>query len=473
MLDPVTCFFKCFVAIQGRNASELATLIRSAQSTEAFKRLLIIEFGPHMRWINNEVPFLPILAWLGTISDAYSQEIIVVCDQMNLAFIHKGSYLVRILPSRVVGVPVVVGLGGLGIFHLIDHPSIETLNNLISTIEVGSTIHLSTIPIELTSNNTGHDFSGSETDSQGEQVFIDDIVLPEIMNINQSKTINEFIEDFSAPVNQTLKINNLAYSNNDKISFISSDFRVEERRQVTSLRTIDIDGFFSILSPGQIVECVKMKSRYTICNPADVFDKRTSKAIRKLQSDSGLAVKDIIKAVKFAEIEDKQKFELMICIGYNQQSVDSVKSFCLKTLVKNGHEYANNFPCREDGSCLHSIEHRSLKSGRPTVPQQIKVPGFRWPYSYNSSKCFLGNFISYTVDQTSTLEGLDLFFHLRLIGSKFTCISADPASINDLISELLDPLNVNIFLSEEGPKSFLDISLKNLPTCASSGDKVI
>ena len=81
--------------------------------------------------------------------------------------------------------------------------------------------------------------------------------------------------------------------------------------------------------------------------------------------------------------------------------------------------------------------------------------------------------IKFITEKIEGIRGLEFHFFIRMIGSKFRCVTSDKLELNDLLHQLLEPLELNEFLKSNGPSAFLDISMKHIPKCDDTGDKVI
>lgn len=78
----------------------------------------------------------------------------------------------------------------------------------------------------------------------------------------------------------------------------------------------------------------------------------------------------------------------------------------------------------------------------------------------------------YLNDVVSKFKNIKLFFWVRSIGTKFKLIASNLSEIPDLVSELMSPLNKNEFYKHDGPKAFIDLSMKFIPMCNKDSVKV-
>jgi hypothetical protein len=69
-------------------------------------------------------------------------------------------------------------------------------------------------------------------------------------------------------------------------------------------------------------------------------------------------------------------------------------------------------------------------------------------------------------------KGLSYSFVIKSIGSKHRLLCDEIGKFDDLLEKLLAPLNVKALLAAGGPKAYVDISLKYVPACNTTGDKV-
>ncbi len=122
--------------------------------------------------------------------------------------------------------------------------------------------------------------------------------------------------------------------------------------------------------------------------------------------------------------------------------------------------------------CKHKSLHRATQSGRPSDTSQIKNPEFEWDYGKESFQCMLNAMAENMERVISSIEGAKLFFSIRAIGSKFRSVQGMNTKLSELVYEYLAPMNFENFFKADGPRAYLDISWKFIPTDPLESTKV-
>ena len=219
-----------------------------------------MEFGPHKRFITDENLFkpgaksYPVLFMLSAISFTFKKRLIVLCDKFNLAFFHKNSNIINILPEEFDSSTetLILTLTNHGI---ISNPKLKDESivcalmdySIVSTLELNKSFLEQYLDIDYYSDNTKE--SGTN-----DSVKISQKNLNNQYNI---MPIKEFVQTYSSiDESGEIKVLDTAYSNDSRIDYHLSDHRIEAMEEVEYDRTFDIDGFFSILKPNQLASCV-------------------------------------------------------------------------------------------------------------------------------------------------------------------------------------------------------------------------
>lgn len=67
---------------------------------------------------------------------------------------------------------------------------------------------------------------------------------------------------------------------------------------------------------------------------------------------------------------------------------------------------------------------------------------------------------------------MQLFFSIRVIGSKFRSVSNSSVDVSIMLKEFMEPINYKLFFANNGPRVFVDISWKYHPTDPLGSKKV-
>ena len=103
--------------------------------------------------------------------------------------------------------------------------------------------------------------------------------------------------------------------------------------------------------------------------------------------------------------------------------------------------------------------------------KQITSKPFTWEYPPNSFKCLIKH-----VNEALTKQmrrGMRFSYVIKSIGSKHRLLCEEIGKFDQILEKMLDPLNGIVLLQSGGPRAYVDISLKYVPTCPETGDKVI
>lgn len=221
-----------------------------------------------------------------------------------------------------------------------------------------------------------------------------------------------------------------------------------------------IDGFFAIIEPKHLQDCIK--SFGTMIEATEVNKTSTVDSIAKIAKDANVDEFVKLRPVQIAFLSGDKQMELYACFAFDTTSSEaSRKSLNLVELIESAHQYGKTFPC--DDECLFDKEHKSLACSNSMKLSQVKVRQFTRDYSVNSFKCLIKHMNTSLNRNLLSYKGIKYFYFIRTIGTKNRYISSNASGIHKLLCEMLSCLNINMFNSPNGPRAFVDISLKFVP----------
>lgn len=301
-LDPLQSFKHVIHPLVGISELTINQMIANLFEEDNFN--LKSEYGGHRRWIVQGM--CPNMALLSKISFEYEIDVFVVCGDLPLRSIHKGRRLLRfscnnelLLTSqekdslRQNSRKIIIGLGGIGIYHPIDQPH-ETDILLWNSFYDRSVFIDNTESIEETG-------TVPTVVAAGENIAVDDFiedihvasqeiesnVLENSTSPYTSRSIKEFIENNSLKIDNNLKILPSAYSCSDKIEMsLSNDEALLDGDGLFLNQSYDIDGFFAFSDSKLMAKALKLGASININH--NICDKRTVKNIKAIYSYKGI-----------------------------------------------------------------------------------------------------------------------------------------------------------------------------------------
>lgn len=467
--DAMRSFIECFCDEMDISELELKQVLRLSLKNYYAESMLHLECGLHKRLINEtnlldlESNMYPVLFMLSAASTSFRKRIIVLCDSSNLAFFHKGLNIINIVPEKYdseIG-PLILTLTDHGVLmntKLKDETLIESLKeySLISTLNLDRNTITQYLDEEYYSEN-----SYKVCSNDGERM------LEKNTNNNfEIVPIMKFVESYSTTDEDgNVNVLDTAYSNDIRVDYQLSDYRVEKMEDIKYEKSYDLDGFLAVLKPDNLANCVNSGGSIVMIKESD--HSKTKKSFLKSLSDSGHGKFKDCKLVKFANLDSPYYQELFVCTAF-QGSFDS---FDIIKETKKAFYYSAKFPCSENDSCKYSKLHQSVATGRPIRTDQFKK-SFTWDYDKVSFHCILNNMSKYLTNVVSQHENIRLFFWIKSFGTKFKLVTGDLSRIPELVASLTSTLNVSEFLKPDGPRAFIDVSLKFVPKCSSGTTKV-
>ena len=178
-----------------------------------------------------------------------------------------------------------------------------------------------------------------------------------------------------------------------------------------------------------------------------------------------------IKCVKFAELESTSSFDVFV-VAAADNSCQVFDDFDLKSILETAHFTSNKFPCTNN-NCLFSLEHAAIRNGRPDYHTQIRSYNFKWDYDTNSFKCLLQVMMDYIKTFVARYDGIEIFYYVKSIGSKFKTIFSALKQCNEIVKEFLSPFDMNELLSIKDSKFFVDVAWNIGPNEYFKNNKVL
>lgn len=519
-LSPKEKMLLCFAKELNVQVEDVIEALNDGRSYEIFSLMLFVEFNSQASWLNYSKdnryePFFPVLATLFIISMKFNVNIILCCDFFTLSFIHNGTKIIRIVSNNEFKNSLVLSLKDGNLFYRVhtnnfdkvinaltedvDEDSILNINEIQSIFQLAVEEYNAKILLKKRKKKGKPEESHKSEQAFNENDGIENsknvsffqkrfgIVIfdylkwktslsnginrviketNEIYASSTSRTVTEFVDLFLHQGDDGPLIDESAYNNNTKINFHESDFRYKSESDVEQLKSIDIDGFFGVFDDSQLKNCLNSTGSIVTFKDSIKY-KKDRRSIEKLLKDSDKTCNASLKAFKIAEIDAKSRFELIVC---SVSAEETNSDFDLIETLKRAHDYANGLPC--DEFCPYIKEHRMFKTGRPRNPEQIKTYGYKWEFDRINFKCLIKHMINYLNTYKQVRHGLQFFYVIRNVGSKFKFHTIDPGRLNELVAEYLAPFHLQALFIENGPRIFLDISWKFLHIDPKSEKKV-
>lgn len=436
---------------------------------ESLKQALLFkEFNCQKRWIENVVlndslEFIPILYSCAIISIYFHYDIILICGSLTLSNIHKSSRLVRFCAKNNNGNFVVVGLDDKNIFKILRcHETQDFVLNFTGNIPEHALIH---VDFEYSDEELVKFKSSINIDSNYQ---LNDSSSESDQNI-ENMTIREYVQQHTTITPAGFKVLDESFSNNKKIDIQTSDFRFEHECIPSFQRSYDIDAFIGLFKGFELHNC--LDSGGDIVKFKDFTKSKKDKAsLKKLFEECNK--KDLVKYkfVKFAELESTSTYEIY-AVAAASKNCDGMNALDLKSCLESAHLYANRFPCISI-NCIHSNEHLATRNGRPDYHTQIKTHTFKWDYEKKSFKCLLKSMLEYLENAVSNIDGVQMFYYVKSIGSKFKTIFTSLNDMNKVIKSFLSPFNLHNLLALNESKFFVDVAWNISPDHNYADDKV-
>lgn len=450
---------------------------------------LLIEYGEQKRWLTHDM--CPNLAIINKFSIMYETDIFVVCGDLPLKQIHKGSNLIRFGISndslyeqvqrslrRRENRKVIIGLGGIGIYHPINQPS-ET------DFTIWNRLYDESIYYEgINNNESDNDYlevNAVENDQLSEEDFyVSSEIVDRNLNENrvnhQSKSISEFLALNSEKLNGQLKIYPSAFINTDKISMDKSHTEALVDGDGLNLnQTYDVDGFYAFAEFSEFTKV--FKSGASISPFKQSCDKRTEKCIKNTYSYVGLNILKSAFMTKIAVTEHNNvKFELFLVA--QAASGENPAEFNWDTIVSAAMEESRNSPCfnENNGNIIHNgCRSQGLKnsmiSSRIASSKNIKAQYYRENYSNETFDCFMFHFRRIVVgrvqDSGLLIPRFDVF--IRAIGMKFIYAYNDFSDIWKAIGQIEEVIEIKKLPQKH---VILDFCVTTIPDCNNEDVKV-
>ena len=463
-------FLKVFSKALGVSKDEILACFENPCLKKLKDELLFREFSFQKEWIEtyadekNLFSFFPVISSCSTLVHSFNYDIIILCDILNMSIFHKSCSLIRIYSEKNNGNFIVVGLDeGNKLHNLTFNKDQDELGYVFQGIPEQAFINIDDIISEKLKSNLKMNSHLYQTHEQNQN---DDDKDYEYILVS----IKSFLKEHLQNTPRGLKINGNSYTNNYKIDFYGSDVRHENEIVLPFVRTYDIDGFFGIFTGQQLNNCLKGGGQ--IVSFVDLSKRKKEMAsLKKLIEDTGFQHLTKKKMMKFAEFEATSTFELYAVIA-SDNVCQGFDNFNLKCSIECAHLFANSFPCMASG-CVNSREHRSTKNGRPDYHTQIKTYSFKWDYEAKSFKCLIFHMINSINMAVASVEGLNIFYYVRSIGSKFKTIFTSHSDLLETLSTFLSPFHLDRLLSIDHPKCFIDMAWNFFPDDISGQRTVI
>lgn len=155
-------------------------------------------------------------------------------------------------------------------------------------------------------------------------------------------------------------------------------------------------------------------------------------------------------------MESSSTFEVY-AVAASDSSCEGIDTIDLKSCLESAHFYANQYPCISTG-CVHSNEHASTRNGRPDYHTQIKSNTFKWDYGASSFRCMLKYRIEFLGNVAANIDGLEVLFYVKSVGSKFKTIFTSLTDLNRILKAFLSPFKMENLLANNESKFFVDIA---------------
>lgn len=449
-------FIHVFTTVLQVTENQLLSEIESFFIGVEYKNVLELEYGPHSRLIGPfesfiQQDFCPVLAMVCAVSWNYNCKVIIVNDYKNLSFLTRGEYFCLVKPLINERETIFVALTDMAHFKAVTVTDADQVRSIEDSIGHEATIHLSTLdstPDEHPNESNDPNFS---SESESESVIAEDQLIQE----NNSKTMQQYMAmNF---FNQRAAGLVDPYCNECKIDVINSDFRMQTHSStVTFKKSLDLDGVFALVDPDDF--CNVVVSGGKIKKPVFCNAPKTLSSLKKHLFDVGIDEKQEISVIEFGNLHGGDDFKLFAVASWNRElRIDPASIELDKVLIK-AHNAAKRFPCI-DHNCPFRDEHLGLSS-RPDDVTQIEVADFSWVYPPASFKCVTRDLAAFMLEEINSDNGVNLYFYVMLIGSKFTHMAQDVNSFGHLLDKVSEIINLKHLAMSQPPRAFLDVCWK-------------
>lgn len=477
-------FIRVFSIELDVSENELIDSIESFFDTALCQQVLKNEYGPHSRLVGNFQSFhlrdfCPVLAMISSVAQKYMANIIIVCDDKNLSFLTRGDSMCVIQPTVVRRDPIIVALMDMANFRSVVNEGPAQLERFINGMDPAHILSLavlesSELPSDESSDESMLDSDSSEMSTHSDQSEISDsprrpVPRPVINPIESSKTLQSYLSlNFFDQTKENLID---PYTNNIRINVLDSDARaINADARVSFNKYSDLDGVFAVIKPEEF--CDVIVSGGGITKPVKCANPKTLSSLRKHLFDSGM--KDPIKmnTIKFGKLNDANAFELYAVASWKSElniPTDAVK---LDEVFIRAHNRAKQFQCSGQG-CPNAEEHLSICSGRPDDVNQIEWNNFVWEYAPASFKCVSRDLSKFMLEELGVINGVELHFYVRLIGSKFTLLAAGASDFSKLLDRVADVFDLRQLAKANPPRAFIDACRKVNATLVNDANNVI
>ena len=301
-VDFISSFFNCFSNLLQTTHETLYNLLESNKDSRLFMEMTKLEFGNHSRWISKENLLdeksrcYPLLFMLALISNTYKRRIVLICDDYNLTFIHKGRSIVCVQPDGLIEQnDMLLTLTDYNILNQINLETESDKQKILSRLRNATSIDLEKYkydPIKTFPEPKQRSKFRPLNRERSENSF----------------TVQDFISQFSTENEHEMHILPEAYSNDSRINYKLSDYRIQEGLDVDFIKTFDVDGFFSIVNPMDLSSCINSGGK--MVKFRDSSYKIHKKSIKKILADTSESKIEDATVVKIAELDDKHGIEI-------------------------------------------------------------------------------------------------------------------------------------------------------------------
>lgn len=455
-------FIQVFTAALQVDETHLLREIEIFFCSSECRNALELEYGPHARIIGSFTSliggnFCPVLAMVCAVSWAYHRKVIIANDYKNLAFLTRGDSFCLIKPLVIEGEAILVALTDMAHFKTLTVANLDQIRRIENSIGQEATIFLPELdtatPTDQPDLPNGPDFA-PESENEGSEPEIGPERVTDInhMTMHQYLGMNFFDPNGAGLVDP--------YTNGCIIDAINSDVHVlEPDCTVTFRKSLDLDGVFALVDPDDFCNVVVTGGK--IKKPVYCKAPKTLFSIKKHMFDIGVEERQEITAIEFGDLHVGQvgnNFKLFAVASWNQELRIDPSSIELDKIFIKAHNAAKRFQC-SNYNCPFKDEHLGLTS-RPDDVTQIEVADFSWVYPPASFKCIARDLASSMMEDINRIVGVNLYFYIMLIGSKFTLLVQNVHSFGTLLDKVAEVINLNHLARIQPPRAFVDVCWK-------------
>jgi len=431
-------------------------ILKEFYNHPAAKNLLELDYGGNADLITSNVAFgredfLPVSYAVAAISNHFNRDVLLICDELNISFLHQGKFIVRIGSRELRGDPIVFALTEYNIFSPVIIHDMDSLLKLpcgevfVSDFEFKSgTKQKKQISREIQEENAPFHSA------------MHAIIAEPGVDINNFVDANVLINENGYEIKAS------AYCSETRVDIVNSDYRLKSFLNVDFDRTIDIDGIFAVIKPSNLRKVIRSGGCIHAC-PFAINDENGCKKIQNYVEMIMETEFHNFEVADMGKLIDKNGIQMFICRGSNDSKPFRQN---IATIAKSAHAEAIKFKCEKENNCGFALQHRSDKCGRPEDLDQLEAKMFHYEHGVESFGCVLSSISAYLEKFSSSNE--QFFFYFRSIGSKFKSSSTDSRKLPLLIKDFLVPFNITELL----PTASLDLCEKIIPTCKNTGTKV-